>query len=144
MVLGRISSDGPGQGSARSIPDEAPVSPVVPSGACDEDEEVDAESPNASVVACVHPAEMGYDGGDVADSEFPTELPEGFVIPVEEAGGVPDSVAEEDFSGATDSKDGDSIEDWVKKIPQSTRDLLEKEFRMQYTRVVRIKNPLSK
>ncbi|HOO92676.1 MAG TPA: hypothetical protein PKX94_04355, partial [Opitutales bacterium] len=82
--------------------------------------------------------------GDVADSEFPTELPEGFVIPVDDAGGGRDDITEEDFSGATDSKEGDSIEDWVKKIPQSTRDLLEKEFRMQYTRVVQIKNPLSK
>ncbi|MBN2234138.1 MAG: hypothetical protein JW706_03245 [Opitutales bacterium] len=144
MVLGRISADGPGQGGARSIPDEAPVPAAVPSGARDEDEDVDGESPNASAVGCVHPAEMGFDGGDVADSEFPTELPEGFVLPVDGADGVPDSVAEEDFSGATDGQDGDSIEAWVKKIPQSTRDLLEKEFRMQYTRVVQIKNPLSK
>lgn len=140
MVLGRAATCFEERGTC------APVAVVGAgdSGGEEDDAGADSTPVDESAVTCVHPAEMGFDAGDVADSEFPTELPEGFVIPVEDAGGVPDSVAEEDFSGATDSKEGDSIEDWVKKIPQSTRDLLEKEFRMQYTRVVRIKNPLSK
>lgn len=142
MVLGRISADG--QGSAQSIPSDASVFAPVPTDAGEEDEDADEESPIAPAVACVHPAEMGFDAGDVTDSEFPTELPDGLVLPVEDAGGGRDEITEEDFSGATDGQAGDSIDDWVKRIPQTTRDLLEKEFRMQYTRVVQIKNPLSK